>query len=151
MAPTTNGLRFWETTALEDLDKGQWESLCDRCGKCCLHKLQDIETEALHYTSIACRLYDESNASCGDYEHRQQHVPDCELLSPATLGDGSHLPTSCAYRRLVEGRPLPDWHPLLTGDPASVVAAGESIVGRIVPEQHVPLEAYEEFIIRWVN
>ena len=143
--------RFWEQVSLQDLSAEQWESLCDRCGKCCLHKLHDIETDVLYYTSIVCRLYDEDCGACGDYNNRQQRVPDCEVLTPATIGDSSRLPQTCAYRRVANGLPLPDWHPLITGDLASTRAAGQSIVGRIVPEQNVPDEAYEDYVIRWVN
>ena len=48
---------FWEAP-LASLDAGQWEALCDGCGKCCLHKLEDEDTGRIYPTNVACRLLD---------------------------------------------------------------------------------------------
>ena len=144
-------MSFWQTKTLDELSKDEWESLCDGCALCCMVKLEDEDSGEVHHTAMVCNYLDLDTCRCTDYARRHTNVPDCVVLTPERAKEFTWLPKSCAYRSMAEGRGLPDWHPLLTGDPASVVAAGESIVGRIVPEQHVPLEAYEEFIIRWVN
>ena len=126
--------RFWETTALAHMSPEEWEALCDGCGKCCLEKLEDEDTQAIYYTNVACRLLDDQTCRCKDYPGRARIVPTCITLTPARLADPYWLPSTCAYRRLAEGRPLPDWHPLLTGHPASVAAAGHSVAGRVIAE-----------------
>jgi uncharacterized cysteine cluster protein YcgN (CxxCxxCC family) len=119
----------------------EWESLCDGCGRCCLHKLRDDVTEALSFTNVACHLLDLGTCACGDYQRRQQQVPDCVQLTPDALDEIDWLPPSCAYRRLQEGRGLAWWHPLVSGDPESVHSAGVSVRGKAVSERHSgPLE-----------
>ena len=126
--------RFWETRTLGELDRGQWEALCDGCGKCCVHKLEDEETGELFATNVACRLLDRRSARCSDYRHRHAFVPDCIRLTPAKLAEVDWLPESCAYRLRAAGQPLPAWHHLNTGDPESVHAAGMSVRGWTVSE-----------------
>ncbi len=142
---------FWQRKPLQAMTVGEWESLCDGCGKCCLHKLEDEDTSEVYYTQVACRLLDIDNCRCGDYPHRQQRVPDCLVLTPAQVPAFHWLPSSCAYRRLAEGRPLPAWHPLLTGDDASVRASGHSVAGRVVSESEVDEEDLEQYIVHWVE
>jgi len=113
----------------------EWESLCDGCGKCCLHKLQDIETDELFPTNVACRLLDLSTCRCGDYANRKVKVPDCVQLAPETAGSVPWLPKTCAYRLLANGEDLPFWHPLVSGDPESVHTAGISVRGRTISER----------------
>lgn len=129
--------RFWETKTLADLTETEWEALCDGCGKCCLHKLEDEETGQLSYTSVACRLLDLHNGRCTRYTERLRWVPDCVRLTPAEVQQIHWLPANCAYRLRAKGQPLPDWHPLRTGDPRSTQRAGMSIIGWAVPEQRV--------------
>jgi Uncharacterized conserved protein len=124
---------FWEAP-LASLDAGEWEALCDGCGKCCLHKLEDEETGRIYPTNVACRLLDLKTARCGDYKHRRRHVPDCLTLTKGKVADIEWLPQSCAYRLRAEGRPLPEWHYLVCGDRDAVHRAGESIVGWTVSE-----------------
>ena len=125
--------RFWETTLLGALNPDQWESLCDGCGKCCLEKFEDEETGDIVYSNVACVLLDTVTCRCGDYQNRANQVPDCIALVPAVLEDPRWLPETCAYRLVAEGKPLPDWHPLESGDPGSVHSAGQSVAGRVIP------------------
>ena len=138
---------FWETTPLDGMTDAQWESLCDGCGRCCLHKLRDDDDGSLAWTNVSCRLLDTTSCRCSNYERRQEKVPDCVNLTPAALREIDWLPPSCAYRRVAEGHGLEWWHPLVSGDPATVHAAGISVRGRAVNERKAgPLENY---IVDW--
>lgn len=139
---------FWETKSLAEMTQDEWESLCDGCGKCCLHKLQDEEDDFVYYTSVACRLLDCHSCRCMDYPNRTEHVPDCVQLSKENVETLSWMPSTCAYRLMAEGKPLPDWHPLKTGAPDSTITAGMSIRGMAIPEDeaHPDLTRY---IVKW--
>jgi uncharacterized cysteine cluster protein YcgN (CxxCxxCC family) len=126
---------FWKTKTLDELTREEWESLCDGCGRCCLHKLRDDETDAIAWTNVACRLLDTDTCRCSDYKHRRRRVPDCVRLTPEALDDIDWLPPSCAYRRVQEGRDLAWWHPLVSGDPQTVHTAGVSVRGRAIDER----------------
>lgn len=134
-------MSFWRTTPLAAMTRQQWESLCDGCGKCCVHKLEDEETGELLPTNVACRLLDRRTGRCSDYRNRRAHVPECVRLTPAKVLTLDWLPESCAYVRLARGEDLPDWHPLVSGDPDSVHRAGQSVRGWTVSEDEAgPLE-----------
>ena len=128
---------FWETIPLHRMSRAQWESLCDGCGKCCVHKLEDDETGQLFPTNVACRLLDPRTALCKDYPNRKAHVPECVRLTPAKLDTIDWLPSSCGYLRVHRGQGLADWHPLVSGDPNSVHRAGISVRGKTVSEDDV--------------
>lgn len=137
--------RFWERVPLDRMTGTEWEALCDGCGLCCLHKLEDADSGDILYTRIACRLLDDATCRCGNYAIRRQLVPDCVVLTPETLADATRwLPGTCAYSLLYRGRPLYPWHPLISGDPESVHRAGISIRGRTVPEYAVAEEDWED-------
>jgi uncharacterized protein len=126
-------MNFWEKP-LAALDRGEWEALCDGCGKCCLHKLEDHDTGEVHPTNVACRLLDRHTARCTNYRGRRAHVPDCIRLTASRIGTFTWLPSTCAYRLRSEGKPLPDWHYLVCGDREAVHRAGMSIRGWTVGE-----------------
>jgi uncharacterized protein len=138
---------FWETKSLTDLDAEEWESLCDGCGKCCLHKLENDADGLVYYTDVACRLLDTKTCRCSNYAERSTLVEDCIQLSADTLAILAWLPSTCAYRLLSEGKALPAWHPLLTGNPESVHQAGISVRGRCVAESEV--DDLEDHIVMW--
>lgn len=140
---------FWANTPLHDLTRAQWESLCDGCARCCLQKLEDEDTREVHYTRLACYLLDLDTCRCRDYPNRSRRVPNCVTLTLADLQDPYWLPTTCAYRLLAEGQPLPDWHPLVSGDPWRVVEAGISIMGRVIHETDD--EDPEHHLIDWIR
>lgn len=129
-----SGERFWEDRPLEALDRAQWEALCDGCGKCCVHKLEDDETGELFPTNVACKLLDRHSGRCSNYRHRRAFVPECVRLTPKLAATLDWLPDTCAYRLRAEGKPLADWHPLNSGDPESVHKAGISVRGWTVSE-----------------
>jgi uncharacterized cysteine cluster protein YcgN (CxxCxxCC family) len=126
--------RFWETKTLAELDRGQWEALCDGCGKCCIHKLEDEETGELHPTNVACRMLDRRAGQCKDYRNRRAYVPDCVRLTVKNVYTTDWLPSTCAYRLRANGEKLPDWHYLVSGDREAVHRAGESTRGWTVSE-----------------
>lgn len=143
--------RFWERFSLEELDQAEWEALCDGCGRCCLLKLEDEDSGEMYFTRMACRYLDHDSCRCTVYSSRTRRVPDCVDVTPEIARRFSWLPDSCAYRRLARGQALPAWHPLLTGDPASVHRAGISVRGRVVAETGVEEEDYEDQIIHWIG
>ena len=138
--------RFWELD-LKALTRAEWEALCDGCGRCCLHKLEDEDTGEVIETNVACRLLDTKTARCSNYRHRKAFVPDCLQLTPRLVDQVAWLPRSCAYRLLAEGKALPDWHPLITGDPESVHDAGISVRRATVPEYEVDEEDWLDHVI----
>ena len=140
--------RFWETVAMDRLSKPEWEALCDGCGKCCLNKLEDEDTGEVALTRLACRLLDDESCLCSQYPIRHQFVPECIVLTPKTLRDNLYwLPQTCAYRLVVEDRPLYPWHPLISGDPETVHEAGVSVRGLTIPEFEVGEDDWEDHII----
>lgn len=131
---------FWEKP-LASLDRAQWEALCDGCGKCCLHKVEDEDTGRIYPTNVACRLLDTRTARCADYRHRRALVPDCLRLTQGNVHSIAWLPSTCAYRLRADGLPLPDWHHLKTGSAAAMHAGGHSVIGRVISEVHAgPIE-----------
>ena len=124
---------FWERP-LGDLDRGEWEALCDGCGKCCLHKVEDELSGEIHATNVACRLLDRHSGRCTNYKGRRAFVPDCIRLTFDKVAELSWLPTTCAYRLRAAGKPLPDWHYLICGDREAVHRAGQSVRGWTIAE-----------------
>jgi uncharacterized cysteine cluster protein YcgN (CxxCxxCC family) len=145
--PAADEAPFWERLTLREMNAEQWEALCDGCGKCCLEKLQDRRTGEIDFTNVACRLLDTETCRCTRYAERRRYVPNCERLTAANVAGFDWLPASCAYRLLSEGRPLPWWHVLVSGDPGLVHLVGASIRGRAVPRRAAgPLEHH---VVTW--
>lgn len=140
---------FWEKKRLSELTRDEWESLCDRCGRCCLHKLEDEDSGDIVYTNVACKLLDAASCRCTDYAKRSIRVPDCLDLKSVQFTQYHWLPSTCAYRRLAEGNSLPSWHPLITGDEQSVHTAGISVRDYAVAESHV--NELARHVIEWLT
>jgi len=142
---------FWKHKPLTALTRDEWESLCDGCGRCCLQKLEYEQTGEIRYTCIVCRYFHETTCRCTRYAERNELVPTCLCLRPETLGAIRFLPDTCAYRLLAEGRDLCWWHPLVSGSPDTVHEAGISVRGRVLCEDYVHPDGWEEMIVDWVK
>jgi uncharacterized protein len=142
---------FWQTKTLAEMTREEWESLCDGCGRCCLVKLEDEDTDEVFFTDVACRLLDHKTCQCGQYTDRRNYVPDCIVLTPEVVAKIKWLPMTCGYRLVHEGEDLFPWHPLVSGDPNSVHRAGISVRGCVVSENEVSEEDLEFHVIHWVN
>jgi hypothetical protein len=142
---------FWRNTALADMSKAQWESLCDGCAKCCLVKLEDEDTAEVAYTNVVCRYMDEANCQCTQYQNRNTLVPHCVWLKPDMVEEFFWLPDTCAYRLVHEGHDLPDWHHLRSGSRSSVHEAGASVKNKVLNEQYIPDDELQEYIVHWVE
>ncbi len=141
--------RYWEHTPLTRMTRTEWEALCDGCGKCCMNKLEDEDTQEVALTRIACRLFDDSTCRCSQYDIRHQFVPECIVLGPDNLDRNLYwMPETCAYKLLWTGHPLPDWHPLLTENPDSVHIACVSMQNATISEQDVSDDDWEDHIIK---
>lgn len=142
---------FWQTKTLQEMDSKEWESLCDGCARCCLIKLEDADDGGIYYTQVACQYLQQDSCRCSHYENRQEKVPTCLWLTPDNVAELNWLPDTCAYRLIDEGQPLPDWHPLVSGDPQSVHRAGISVKDKVFSESNVHNDELEEHIIHWVR
>jgi hypothetical protein len=156
-------IAFWESKLLQEMTRSEWESLCDGCAKCCLHKLIDDDTceemadteqmddhEELHFTSVACRYLNDKKCECTVYQQRTKLVPSCVRLTQDNLEQVFYMPSSCTYRRLQEGRGLPSWHPLLhKGKKSKMHQAGMSVRGKVIFDDMVEEDQYEDYIVVW--
>lgn len=129
----------------------EWEQLCDHCGKCCLLKLEDEDTKEVFYTNVTCQLFDISLCRCSNYENRNNLIPSCLCLSPTLVKQLKWLPSSCAYRRLSEGKDLEWWHPKVSGTFETVFSEGISVFGKIIHEKKIDETKLEDYIINWID
>ena len=136
--------QFWKRKSLAEMNTAEWESLCDGCGLCCMHKVEEEETGELFYTNLACKLLDLDTCRCTDYANRVKKVADCLVITPDATEAFEWLPTSCAYRLIARGEDLFDWHPLVSGDPNTVHEAGISVRGKAVSENDT-----DEWTVLW--
>ncbi|MDT8428562.1 MAG: YcgN family cysteine cluster protein [Pseudomonadales bacterium] len=142
--------KFWELP-LTELTQTEWEALCDGCARCCLKKLHDEEDDRVYYTRVVCRYLDQKTCRCGAYESRAQLVPECLVMNKEMLKNLDWIPNTCAYKLREQGKPLPAWHPLLTGSRQAMRDAGITVTGKVVSEEYVHEQGLEEHIIRWVE
>ncbi|WP_020592260.1 YcgN family cysteine cluster protein [Kiloniella laminariae] len=149
MSKKNSDLPFWQVKKLEEMTASEWESLCDGCGKCCLVKLEDADTQEIVDTDVSCKLLDLGNCRCSKYSTRHKYVPDCIKVTADNIETLSFMPPTCAYRLLHEGEDLPWWHPLVTGDPNSVHTAGVSALDRIISETEVEDADLEDHVVEW--
>jgi uncharacterized cysteine cluster protein YcgN (CxxCxxCC family) len=140
---------FWRAKPLAAMNDAEWESLCDGCGRCCLHKIEDIDTGDIALTNVACYLLDLEHCRCKDYANRQKFVLDCVRLTPKEVPKLKWLPETCAYRLVSEGKDLYWWHHLISGDPATVHKAGISVRRKAISEDEV--DDIEDHIQRWLS
>ncbi len=140
---------FWEVKSLTEMTQQEWESLCDGCARCCLIKLEDEDSGDIHYTNVVCDLLDLENCRCTQYQSRSQLVPECVVVSPEVLDQLHWMPSTCAYRLLWEGKPLPEWHPLVSGNADSVHLAGISVRGRVYRQAEIDDDDLEDHIVDW--
>jgi uncharacterized cysteine cluster protein YcgN (CxxCxxCC family) len=145
--PVPPAAPFWKTKPLEAMTRAEWESLCDGCGRCCLHKLRDDDSDALAFTEVACRLLTIETCRCADYANRRRWVPNCVKLTPKRVAAIDWLPPTCAYRLVAEGKDLAWWHPLVSGDPETVHKAGVSVRGRAIRERDAG--PFEDHVVTW--
>ncbi len=141
---------FWSRKAVGEFTPEEWESLCDHCGKCCVHRLEDRDTGELFFTNVACRYLDQDTCRCSEYERRAELVGHCVALAPNNLAETARwLSASCAYRRLAEGKGLPAWHPLISGREETVRQSGQSVCGRVVSEDEIADELQHHLVEWW--
>ena len=140
---------FWKTKSLKDMTPSEWESLCDRCGKCCVVKLEDFDTQEIYYTNVSCKLLCEKTALCKDYINRKALVPDCKILSPKNLKNLKWMPETCAYKILDQGGQLPKWHPLVCENTEEIVKSGNSVKNKVTNEEKVKTKDLQNYIYNW--
>jgi uncharacterized protein len=141
---------FWKQKTMSQMNLEEWESLCDGCGKCCLNKLELEETGEILYTDVCCRLFCTRTCRCLSYENRLKLVPTCMLLTPDKVEQFHWLPANCAYRLVAEGKELPPWHYLVSGDRTMIHRLGLSVKGKVISEEYVSMEQMAERVVNWI-
>jgi uncharacterized cysteine cluster protein YcgN (CxxCxxCC family) len=142
---------FWKDKTLSELSKQEWESLCDGCAKCCLVKLEDEDTGQVAYTNVVCKYMDMETCACTEYQKRNELVPHCVWLKPEMVDEFFWLPETCSYRLIAEGKDLPDWHHLISGDRELVHKTGNSVKSKVFSESNIHEDDLEEYIVHWVE
>ncbi len=142
-------MKFWEEKTLKEMSEEEFEALCDNCGRCCLIKLEDEDSNEIFPSDVHCKLFSPKNCLCTDYDNREKIVPDCVKLNADNISSLNWIPTSCAYRRIAENRGLASWHPLISGDKETVVKAGISVKGLTISEKEIKPEDWVDHITEW--
>lgn len=136
--------KFWKNKSLENFTEEEWESICSHCGKCCLIKLQDDETEEIFYTNLVCKYFNHKTCKCNEYKNRRILVPECLKLDIFNIDKINWMPKTCSYRTLVETGDLPNWHPLISGKP---LTKKHNIKDKCICQTRVEEEDWEDFIV----
>lgn len=144
-------MNFWETKKLEELNTEEWELLCDGCAKCCLVRLEDKESGEVACTSLSCKLLDTQTCRCSNYDQRHEKVPECLVFTHKEVLAFRWLPSTCAYRLVAEGKPLPKWHPLISGSSETVHTHHISVRDKVISEEAVPESDVADYIIDWMD
>lgn len=145
-----NKSRFWEQKTLFEMTHDEWESLCDGCAKCCLTQLQDEDTEQLVFTNVACDLLNDNTCLCSDYDNRSERVPSCVTMDAGNVEQAAEFaPPSCAYRLLLTGESLPEWHHLVSRDRNRIHTENKSVQGKVVFQRNIDTEQIEEYVVDW--
>ena len=129
----------------------QWESLCDGCARCCLYKIEDVDSGDIIYTNVACRYLDLEDCRCTVYAQRTHKMPTCVNVTPDNISELFWMPSSCAYRLISEGEDLKWWHPLVSGDPQTVIIAGITICGKAIPETRETMRELKNYGVDWID
>lgn len=141
---------FWQTKTLFEMTPNEWESICDGCAKCCLTQLQNQDTEQLVFTNVACDLLDSETCRCSDYENRSEKVPNCMTIDTENVVECAEFsPSTCSYRLMLEGKPLPSWHHLVSGDDQLIHRENQSVQGRVRYNNDVDDDELENHIVDW--
>ncbi len=137
---------FWQNKKIDEMTPAEWEALCDGCAQCCIVKFEDVDTQEIFFTDVVCQLLDPDTCRCTRYSQRSQLVPTCLALTPDLVRELGWMPATCAYRLLAEEKPLPWWHPLVSGNPETVHQAGASVRGKVISEKGIPDDELEDHI-----
>ncbi|VAW50395.1 UPF0260 protein YcgN [hydrothermal vent metagenome] len=140
-------VNFWEFKTLGQMTHAEWESLCDGCGLCCLVKIEDEDSGEIFNTSVSCAQLDIETCRCGNYETRLNNVEMCLQLTIENLPLLKWLPESCAYKRLFNGKNLPQWHPLITGTKDTVHDTGLTAKWFAQSEEFIHPDQLTDFVL----
>jgi uncharacterized cysteine cluster protein YcgN (CxxCxxCC family) len=140
---------FWKQKDLADMDRTEWEMLCDGCGKCCLFKLEYKELHEVRYTNVACQYLNILTCRCKSYWNRHALVAGCMVLDSSRVQQFYWLPRTCTYRLLYEGKELPEWHHLVSGDPDTIHKLGHSVKGKVISEEFIHPKQLAEHVTDW--
>ncbi len=140
---------FWKKKKLNNLSKEEWEALCDRCGKCCVIKLEDVDTLKIHYTKVSCKLLCTKTAKCKNYVNRKNFVKDCVVLSYNNIELLNWMPKTCSYKLVHQGKDLPEWHHLIHGNFEKMLKEKKCVRDRVINEKNIRKKDLQDYIYDW--
>ena len=140
---------FWKKKKLNNLSKEEWEALCDRCGKCCVIKLEDVDTSKIHYTNVSCKLLCTKTAKCKNYVNRKNFVKDCVVLSYNNIELLNWMPETCSYKLIYQGKDLPEWHHLIHGNFEKMLKEKKCVRDRVINEKKIRKKDLQDYIYDW--
>ena len=140
---------FWKKKKLNILSKEEWEALCYRCGKCCVIKLEDVDTSKIHYTNVSCKLLCTKTAKCKNYVNRKNFVKDCVVLSYNNIELLNWMPETCSYKLIYQGKDLPEWHHLIHGNFEKMLKEKKCVRDKVVNEKKIRKKDLQDYIYDW--